>query len=310
MTRIFCEAPSVAAPNSTGADDGAAPVSKPADVRAVVAIGSAQGGVGKTVICANVAAALAIAGRKVAVVDADLNSPGVFGMLGLKSMRRYSPGEEIEPISGPLGIRAVASSLIAGGEPAAFSFVDSEELPVAGPSHNGARPLEIDWRATIRRLLAVRFGPLDVMLVDLASGVAQLHYLASLVELAGVVIVTRPSDAAVRATHDAVQTVGHMRVPVLGLIENMLGFNCDSCHTIRPLFPQGAVAELAQSADAPLLERLPFDPRLADSCERGILFAREYPDTPLAKHFSAIAQAIDRAISRHVTLQPAQVSPT
>jgi Mrp family chromosome partitioning ATPase len=146
-----------------------------------------------------------------------------------------------------------------------------------------------------------------VMLVDLASGVAQLHYLASLVELAGVLIVTRPSDAAVRATQRAVETMVQAHVPVLGIVENMLGFNCDSCHTVRPLFPEGAAGGLSvQSGDTSIHARLPFDPRLADSCERGVLFVREYPDTPLAKHFAAIAQTVDRAISRHAAQQSTQ----
>jgi ATP-binding protein involved in chromosome partitioning len=282
---------------------------RPVDVKAIVVVGSAQGGVGKTAICANVAAAIAIAGRKVAIVDADLNSPGIFGMLGVKSMRRFLPGEEIEPVSGPLGIRVVSSALIADGEPAAFSFVDSEEPPAAVLSNNGARPLEIDWRATMRRLLGARFGPLDLMLVDLASGIAQLHHLAGMLDLAGVVVVTRPSEAAARATHAALEAIAHAHAPVLALVENMLGFNCDSCHTTRPLFPQGAVPELAQSAQALALQRLPFDPRLADSCERGIIFVREYPDTPLAKLFSAIAQGVDRGISAYVEQHSPVVSP-
>jgi len=72
------------------------------EVRAVVAMASARGGVGKSAIGVNIAAALAIAGRKVAIIDADLNSPGLLGMLGLKPLRRFMPGEEIDPASGPL----------------------------------------------------------------------------------------------------------------------------------------------------------------------------------------------------------------
>jgi ATP-binding protein involved in chromosome partitioning len=303
-TRIFCEARPEGALASAGAENGeTAPLRLP-EVRAVVAIASAKGGVGKTAICVNAAAALAIAGRKVAIVDADLNSPSVLAMLGMRPLRRFLPGEEIEPAAGPLGIRVVSSALLADGESATFSFLDTEEAP-PGALSNGARPLELDHRAALRRLLTARFGPLDVILVDLASGLAQLHYLAGIVELAGVVIVTQPTEAAVRATRNALETLRHGGVPVLGLVENMLGFNCDSCHTVRPLFPQGDVAGLARAGDVSVLGRLPFDPRLADCCERGTAFVREHADTPLAKQFGAIAAALEREIARRAARPPA-----
>jgi ATP-binding protein involved in chromosome partitioning len=275
-----------------------------ADARAVVAFASARGGVGKSAICINVAAALAIAGRKVAIIDADLNSPALLGMLGLKPLRRFAPGEDIDPASGPLGIRAVASSQLADGEPIAFSFVEADEAPPVAISQNGARSLEIDYRGALRRLVGARFGPLDLMLIDLASGLSQLHCLAEVIDLTGVVMVTRPSEACVRATHDALKIVAHDGLAVLGLVENMLGFNCDSCHAVRPLFPQGNFPGLAQSVEASILGRLPFDPRLADCAERGALFVREYPDTPLAKQFAAIAANLEQAIARRAAEPP------
>jgi ATP-binding protein involved in chromosome partitioning len=297
-TRIFCEAPSAAVPSGTGLDNGATPILKPAEVRAVVAVASARGGVGKSGVSVNVAAALAMAGRKVALVDGDLNSPNLFGMLGLKPLRRFAPGEAIDPASGPLGIRVVASSQLADGEPVAFSFVEGDEARPPAALQNGAGSLEIDSRGALRRLIEARFGPLDLMLVDLASGLAPLHSLAEVIELSGVVMVTRPSEGCLRATHDALKTLVQDKIPVLGLVENMLGFNCDSCHTVRPLFPQGNFAGLAQAVDAPVLGRLPFDPRLADCAERGVLFLREHPDAPLTKQFAAMAANLEQAIAR------------
>lgn len=308
-TRIFCEARSGGTP-AVSAENGAAALLKLPEVRAVVAIASARGGVGKSAICVNVAASLAIAGRKVAIIDADLNSPGLLGMLGLKPLRRFAPGEEIDPASGPLGLRVAASSQLTDGEPAAFSFVESDEMPPPPPALNGARPLEIDYGATLRRLMGARFGPLDLMLIDLASGLSQLHCLAEVIGLTGIVMVTRPSEACVRATRDALKIITHDGMAVLGLVENMLGFNCDSCHSVRPLFPQGDFAGLSQSSEAPILGRLPFDPRLADCAERGALFVREYPDAPLAKQFAAIAANLEQQIVRRASPAPAPEAPT
>jgi ATP-binding protein involved in chromosome partitioning len=307
-TRIFCEARSGGTPAGASAENGAAALLKLPEVRAVVAIASARGGVGKSAIGVNVAASLAIAGRKVAIIDADLNSPGLLGMLGLKPLRRFAPGEEIDPASGPLGLRVAASSQLADGEPAAFSFVESDEMPPPASAPNGARPLEIDYGATLRRLMGARFGPLDLMLIDLASGLSQLHCLAEVIGLTGIVMITRPSEACVRATRDALKIITHDGLAVLGLVENMLGFNCDSCHSVRPLFPQGDFAGLSQSSEAPILGRLPFDPRLADCAERGALFVREYPDAPLAKQFAAIAANLEQQIVRRAS--PATEAPT
>ncbi len=297
-TRIFCEAQSERTQVGANADNGAAAILKLAEVRTVVAVASARGGVGKSAVCVNVAAALAMTGRKVAIIDADLNSPGLLAMLGLKPLRRFAPSEAIDPASGPLGIRVVASSQLADGEPVAFSFIDNDEALPPAPSLNGARPLEIDYRGALRRLLGARFGPLDLMLVDLASGLSQLHCLAELIELTGVVMVTRPSEASVRATRDALKTIVHDGIAVLGLVENMLGFNCDSCHTVRPLFPQGNFPGLALAAEVPILGRLPFDPRLADCAERGALFVREHADAPMSKQFAVIAANLEQEIAR------------
>jgi len=308
-TRIFCEASSDRAPAGINADNGAAAILKPPGVRAVVAFASARGGVGKSGICVNVAAALAMTGRKVAIVDADLNSPGLLGMLGLKPLRRFAPGEAIDPASGQLGIRVVASSQLADGEPAAFSFIEGDETPAPAVAQNGVGSLEIDYSGALRRLIEARFGPLDLMLIDLASGLSSLHCLAEVIELTGIVMVTRPSEACVRATHDALKIIAHDKIAVLGLIENMLGFNCDSCHTVRPLFPQGNFPGLAQTVGAPILGRLPFDPRLADCAERGALFLREYPEAPLTKQFAAIATTLEQEITRRTAVAAAAPSP-
>jgi ATP-binding protein involved in chromosome partitioning len=284
-----------------------APIRLP-EARAIVAIASAKGGVGKTALCVNLAASFAIAGRKVGIVDADLNSPGVFAMLGMRPLRRFTPGEEMEPATGPLGIKAVSSALLADGEPSAFSFLGDDDAPPV--SSNGSRPLELDHRATLRRLLATRFGPLDLILVDLASGLAQLHYLMSVAETAGVVMVSQPSDSAVRATRNAIEILEHTGVPILGLVENMLGFNCGSCHAVRPLFPQGEMARIERAGDVPILGRLPFDPQLADCCERGVLFVREHSDTPTAKQLGSISAALEREIARRAPNRPTGDTPS
>ena len=279
-----------------------------AGVRSIVAISSARGGVGKSAIAVNVATSLALAGRKVGIIDADLNSPSIVAMLGMKPVRRLAFGEGIEPGAGPLGLRVAASNLIPDGEPPPISFVDVDQpVPV---SLNGNGPVEISYMATLRRLLGqTRLGALDLLLVDLAPGIESVHRFSEIIPRAGLILVSHPSDLSARATKGLIELAAQNSTAVIGIIENMAGFNCDGCHAVRPLLPHGGIASLAREAELPVIGRLPFDPRLAETSDRGVLFVREYPETPLAKQLTALAQTIDRSAAG-LGRQPAESTPT
>ena len=265
-----------------------------AGVKSIIAVASAKGGTGKSSIVVNLAAALALGGRKVAILDADLNSPSVVTMLGMKVPRRFHSMDGIEPGAGPLGLRIAASNLIAGGEPPPMSFLEDEPAPPV--VSNGHGPLEMSYSATLRRLLTqTRFGTVDLLLIDLAPGIDQLLRIARIAPLSGTVIVTQPSEISVRASAAGLEMASQCSTRVIGLIENMVGFNCDGCHSVRPLMPHGDLAAVANAAGVPVLGKLPFDPRLAECCDRGLIFVREYADTPLARQLTALAQALDLA---------------
>lgn len=267
-----------------------------AGIGAVVAIGSARGGVGKSAITVNLAATLALSGRKVGIVDADLNSPSTLAMLGMRPPRRMAAIEGIEPGAGPLGLRIAASNLLPEGEPPPVSFADFEE-PAAPVISNGASAVvELGYSETLRRLLGhTRFGSLDLLLIDLAPGLEQLHRITRLVPQARLILVSHPSELSSRAAKQAFEFAAHSSLGVIGVVENMTGFNCDGCHSVRPLMPQGGLATLAREAEVAVLGRLPFDPRFAESSDRGTLFVREYAETPLAKQLVAMAAVLDRA---------------
>jgi ATP-binding protein involved in chromosome partitioning len=271
-----------------------------AGVKTIVAIGSARGGVGKSAIIVNVAATLALAGRKVGIVDCDLNSPTIAAMLGMKPARRSLSADWMEPTAGPLGLRIAASNFITDGEPPPANFAGIDAEPQSA-SLNGNGTGEVAYLATLRRLMGqTRFGALDLLLLDLAPGLEQLYRLVSLVPRASVVLVSQPSELAARAVKCAIELAAQRSAGIVGLVENMAGFNCDGCHSVRPLLPSGGLATVAREAGLPLLERLPFDPRFAETCDRGVLFIREYPETPLAKRLSELARAIDQAVAeRH-----------
>jgi ATP-binding protein involved in chromosome partitioning len=278
-----------------------------AAVRAIVAFGSARGGVGKSALLVNVAAALALAGRKIGIVDGDLNSPSIAAMLGIRMGRRAFVTNEIEPAAGPLGLRIVSSEILPDGEPL-VSFAELDEN--AAVAQNDAGPCEFGYLATMRRLLGQsRFGPLDLVLVDLAPGIEHISRLFKIVPEAKLLLASHPSELSARAIRPAITIASLHPDAVIGVVENMAGFNCDGCHRVRPLMPYGSVATHAREAGAPLLERLPFDPRFAETCDRGVIFMREYPQTPLAKQITALAQVVmDKAVEAHPRLQRATLA--
>jgi ATP-binding protein involved in chromosome partitioning len=267
-------------------------------VGATLAIASARGGVGKSMLAVNIAATLAIKGRKVAIVDTDLNSPSIPAMLGMKPQRRLPMIEGIEPAAGPHGLRVVSSDQLPGGEAPPISFAqDYDQIEGNGddPTPTApARPAELSYRDALSRVLAQsQFGSIDLLIIDLATGLDRLHALASMMALDGVLLLSHPSSHDASDARQAMK-IGHaIGAPFVGIVENMVGFNCDGCRAVRPLWPEGDLHGVAREAVVPILARLPFEPRLADSTDRGVLFVREYAATPTGKVLADIANQLD-----------------
>lgn len=277
-------------------------------VRATVAVASARGGAGKSTIATNLAALWAMLGRKVGIVDADLNTPSIPAMLGMKAQRKTVLAEAVrlELAAGPLGLRVLASSMLADGEPPPLNFVEQE--PQA-PTANGFGPTVLGYAQTLLRMLsAAEFGALDLLLVDLAPGLEHLSRLVQMVEVSGVLFVTQPSELAARALGQLLAGFRGERVTLLGVIENMAGFNCDGCHSVRPLLPQGRIASLCREHSLAMLGRLPFDGRVAEACDRGLVFVREYPEAPLTHQLQEIAALIEAAVAASAARKSAQPS--
>ncbi|HUO04827.1 MAG TPA: P-loop NTPase [Candidatus Binataceae bacterium] len=307
--RIFTDYPAGAAPPFDSAHVRERIRGNLAGVRSVIAIASAKGGAGKSVISINIAAALALKGRKVAILDADLNSPSVPRMLGMKRERRLPMIEGIEPGAGPHGLRVVWSGMLAGGEPPPVSFVEENGNSIA-PTKDVTAEMGYS-EAMVRLLSQTQFGELDMVIIDLAPGLDRFHLLSAMVALDAVLLVCHPSGIAADAARHAIDIAKAAGSPRVGIAENMAGYNCDGCRSVRPLFPEGDLPGVAQSGSVPILGRIPFEPRLAEASDRGALFVREWAGTPTGRELDALAQRVETLCARvQAAASSARISDT
>jgi len=252
---------------------------KMANVKHKIAIISGKGGVGKTLVTVNLAAALA-KGRKgkVGILDADLTGPCVPKMMGLKGFRMELGAAGIIPARGTEDIPVVSMDFL----------LPDDEAPVIwrGPLKMGA----------IRQFLGeVAWGELDYLLVDLPPGTGDesLSVLQLLPELDGVIIVTIPSEVSQAVVKKAVTFARQMNVPVLGIVENMSGLVCPHCGEIINVFSKGGGAKVSEEMGVELIGSIPMDPRVALDSDQGVPFIYSHPDSPAAEVFKGVVERIE-----------------
>ena len=221
-------------------------------VRNKVLVMSGKGGVGKSTVAVNLAAALAAAGKKVGLLDIDLHGPNVARMLGIAGMRLESDGDSIQPYAAAPNL-AVCSMALLGADP-------STAIIWRGPRKTSA----------IKELLGgVNWGELDYLFIDSPPGTGD-ESLTAAQAIPGLtaVLVTTPQEVALDDARRSASFAGSMKVKILGVVENMSGFVCPGCGLETPIFSSGGGEKLAEELGAVFLGRLPLDPKavmLADS---------------------------------------------
>jgi ATP-binding protein involved in chromosome partitioning len=260
-----------------GRTERAIPFAQPGSLTRVFAIASGKGGVGKSSVTVNLAAALAASGQKVGVVDADIYGHSVPRMLGVTG-RPTQVEQMIMPPSAH-EVRVISIGMFTTGN-----------APVVwrGPMLH---------RAVQQFLADVYWGDLDVLLMDLPPGTGDVAIsVAQLLPGAELLIVTTPqiasSEVAERAGAIAVQT--HQRI--VGVIENMSGLPCPHCGEMVDVFGTGGGWEVAAAltrvtgTQVPVLGHVPIDPRLREGGDKGVPLVLSDPDSPAARQLAAIAE--------------------
>jgi len=243
------------------------------DVKAIVAVASGKGGVGKSTVAVNLAVALALQGHKVGLLDADIYGPSLPRMLGL-ARRPEVKGDRLQPLEA-WGVRCMS-----------IGFLVEEETPMIwrGPMVMGALEQmlgQVDW------------GVLDVLVVDMPPGTgdAQLT-MAQRVALTGAVIVSTPQDIALIDARRGVKMFERVHVPVLGLVENMSFYCCPNCGHRAELFGHGGARAEATRLRTDFLGEIPLVLEVRTASDAGTPIVAAAPESEPAKAFRAVADAV------------------
>jgi len=252
-----------------------------AGVRHLVAIGSGKGGVGKSTLTLHLAGALGARGLKVAILDADFNGPSQARMAGVQGAL-FVPGHQkvgLPRTGNGIGVFSMGSVI---PESEALDF----ESAASGESHT--------WRATREFALlteilgAFEWGELDLLLCDLPPGAERtVQYADFLGAGMSFLLVTIPSAVAHGVVARSVAALSARPNRVLGYVENMSGYFCPDCKTIKPLFEPPSTPALG----IPCLGRVPFDPELARHCDAGQPMA-EFHSTAVGRALGDVAQRL------------------
>lgn len=257
-----------------------------------IAVISGKGGVGKSTVTANLGLALAWHGYEIGILDADLHGPCIPKLLGMRGFGLQSGPPGAFPAIGPLRMKVVSMD---------FLLTDEAPLIWRGP---------LKMKAIEQFLSDIVWGPLDFLLVDLPPGTGDeaLSVMQLIPEMDGVIIVTIPSEVSQIVVKKAVTFARHLKVPIIGVVENMSGFVCPKCGEETDIFKAGGGRKIAEEMTTPFLGTIPLDPRVCEDSDKGTPFIVAHAETPAAKTFMEIVKQVELFL-RPVKPQAEEASP-
>lgn len=251
-----------------------------AGVKNVILVGAGKGGVGKSTVSINLAAALAQHGAKVGLLDADFYGPSMPLMTGLADQRPSSPdGKSLNPLMAH-GMKVMSIGFLVEADQA---------LIWRGPMLHGA---------LMQLVRDVNWGELDYLILDLPPGTGDVALsLSQSVRAAGAVLVTTPQDVALADVVRAKQMFDKVHIPVLGIVENMSQFICPNCSHATHIFNKGGGRKAAEMFQIPFLGEIPLELKVREGGDAGVPVVVGAPDSLEAKAFTEMARNIAGRVS-------------
>lgn len=226
---------------------------------------SGKGGVGKSSVAAYLALCLAKSGRRVGLMDVDLHGPSIPRMLGLEGVFAFSPEKRMIPHAYNERLHVISIECLLEDRDTAVIW--------RGPIKHGV----------IQQFISdVEWGDLDFLVIDSPPGTGDepLSVIQTIPD-AKAIIVTTPQEIALADVRKSINFCRQVRMPILGLVENMSGFICPHCNTETPLLGRGGGARTAAQMDIQFLGNLPFDPRMVQASDAGRPLLEDPETSPL-----------------------------
>lgn len=237
---------------------------------------SGKGGVGKSTISVNLAVSLALKGKRVGLLDVDIHGPSIPTMLHLQNERIMSNGEKLFPVE-KAGVKVISVGLLLENPDDAIVWRGPLKIGAINQFIN-----DVDW------------GELDYLVVDAPPGTGDepLSVFQTITGKSSAVIVTTPQEVSAADVRKSLNFCKLMKVKVEGIIENMSGFICPCCKTLTPIFNTGGGEKMAKEFNVQFLGKIPIEPAIGQSCDKGEVFAFTNSESETGKVFSEIADKI------------------
>mgnify|MGYP000846218909 FL=1 len=252
------------------------------EVANIVLVMSGKGGVGKSTVATNLSLALARAGAKVGLLDADMYGPSIPTMLGVNGRPVSADGQKFLPLE-RFGMKLMSLG---------FMLEDSKQAVVwRGPMLQGA---------LLQFLKDVDWGKLDYLVLDLPPGTGDIALtISQKLRCTGAIIVTTPQEVALQDVYKSVSMAQKVGIPILGVVENESWFVCGECNARHELFGKGGGQLVAEQAEAPLLGQIPLDPSVRAWGDAGTPIVESAPDSIAGKALTEVAYKLAGRITAH-----------
>ncbi len=236
---------------------------------------SGKGGVGKTTVAVNLGVVLAMEGLRVGLLDADIHGPNVPKMLGVELKLLGGVKGGLRPIEVLPNLHIISMAYL----------IQNRDNPVV-------------WRGPLKHsaisqfISEVEWGPLDFFIIDLPPGTGDepLSVAHLIKDVDGSIVVTTPQDVALLDSRKSVNFSRVMKIPVIGIVENMSGMKCPYCGGDIPLFKIGGGERAAKELNTPFLGSIPIDPEMVQKCDSGMPYVMAHPNSETTKAFREIAK--------------------